>query len=108
MGIFSETIAADPNNKKIRPLTFKADAHFMMDKMLDFLNDNNFQVELVSRDFQEIYAVDDYREYTFTFISDGSATSLRIVLFTRFNKLAKKKYLLQTIDKIKESFKDYL
>ena len=108
MSIFSEVIAADPNNKKIKPLVFKTDAHFMMDKMLEFLSDNNFRVELVSREYQEIYAVDNYREYTFTFISDGSSTSLRIVLFTRYNKLTKKKYLLQTIDKIKESFKEYL
>ena len=108
MGIFSEVIAADPNNKKIKPLVFKTGVTFLMDKMIDFLNDNDFRVELVSKEFQEIFAIDAFREYTFTFISESGGTSLRIVLFTRYNKLSKKKYLLQTIDKIKEAFKEYM
>ena len=108
MGIFSETIAADLHSKKIRPLVFKLNSIILMDKVLDFLNEQKYEIDLFSKDYREIHFFDGSVEYTFSFVDDGNSSIMQIILFTTTKKFSKKKLLLAMIDKVKKCLGDYL
>lgn len=110
MCFISQAIETSSRSKSalLKPLVFKIDRLILMDKVIEFLNANDFAVGEVSKEFSEIYAESGNREYTFSFTVDSHNTILNIVLFTEHHKLSNKKHLLLLIKKIKEHLGDYL
>ena len=110
MSIFSETIELNEKtkDKALRPLVLKTNQADAMDKVIHFLEANGFTVDDISKDFYEVFAFEDERELTFSFVNDGGKTSVGIVLFTKRHKFSKKKYLLKLVEQLKQELKNYL
>ena len=108
MWLISDTIetSVQSKNDQLRPLYFKLERFVLMDKIVGFLNANNYIVGEVSKEFSEIYAMDKIREYTFSFVQDHS--NHPNCLFLRQEFLKKQLFcLLKSLKKILRTICNY-